>query len=483
MKHLVYRKKGFTLIELLIVIGIIGILAAVTMASLNDARLKADDSKRNQDLQQVKTALELYAEKNQYVLPVLAQTEGVSLAQTFPTISSFLATVAYADVNHTDPACIKFDQLAAMLVTAGYLPQAPRDPKDDPSEHCYKAASVDIDGDTGTAEAIVGYAYLSEKYTTATDGVYGNKKTGFIVTGKTEVSPTIMAAACTTTGEYPVFDLSSTSSLCTRNPGDVVADKVLGVTNGEEYTSGSVTPSDTSSESPSDVPSDTSSSFTPYCSNPTYTNQTDCEMNRSYCSNSSYTDEWNCTNNGSYSGGYCSNSSYTNESDCVNNGSYSGGYCSASGYSSESECTGAGYYTSPGYCSSGGYSSESECTGAQCMISSAYCSNSSYSDQYGCTSATCSTGSAYCSDSSYYNQYDCENNGYTWYSEQYGSCGYTWYPDQYGSCGYTWYPPSGWMSYGYTWYPGTYTANTWYSGTYTPYTWNNIPGSTWYSNP
>lgn len=56
--------RGFTLIELLVVIAIIGILSSVVLASLNGARADARDSRRVQDLAQIRTAVELCANEN-----------------------------------------------------------------------------------------------------------------------------------------------------------------------------------------------------------------------------------------------------------------------------------------------------------------------------------------------------------------------------------------------------------------------------------
>ena len=52
-------KSAFTLIELLIVISIIGLLAALTLASYSGAQAKARDGIRKSDLAQIKRALEL----------------------------------------------------------------------------------------------------------------------------------------------------------------------------------------------------------------------------------------------------------------------------------------------------------------------------------------------------------------------------------------------------------------------------------------
>ncbi len=57
-------RSGFTLIELLVVISIIGILVTIMTISYYDAQKRGRDSKRVQDLETIKKALQLYYNDN-----------------------------------------------------------------------------------------------------------------------------------------------------------------------------------------------------------------------------------------------------------------------------------------------------------------------------------------------------------------------------------------------------------------------------------
>jgi len=79
------------LIELLIVIGIIGVLAAVVLVSLSGARSSARDTKRVSDIRQIISALQLYYSDNGgYPLPATPTTTGPDASSGDPDWSTYL---------------------------------------------------------------------------------------------------------------------------------------------------------------------------------------------------------------------------------------------------------------------------------------------------------------------------------------------------------------------------------------------------------
>lgn len=130
------KNKGFTLIELLVVIAVIGILAAVVLASLNSARGKARDTRRISDLKQIQTALELYHTDN----------------GSYPSTGVPVGSMPTGSGTHYRGVCSSFGSHAT-TGSGGYVPNLapnyisvlPTDPKPAANNTCYLYASDGVD--------------------------------------------------------------------------------------------------------------------------------------------------------------------------------------------------------------------------------------------------------------------------------------------------------------------------------------------------
>lgn len=85
MKYLISKNKfGFTFIEILVVITIIGILAAVAMVSYQSANIRSRDAKRKADIEQIRSALEMYRADYTFY-PASLSSLTTTYIQTLPT--------------------------------------------------------------------------------------------------------------------------------------------------------------------------------------------------------------------------------------------------------------------------------------------------------------------------------------------------------------------------------------------------------------
>ena len=106
----IHNNRGFTLIELLVVIAIIGLLSTSLLVLVNNARIKAREARRKQDISEVQKALELYFLEN----------------QNYPHNGTVGNPNNETDISH----------LASFLVPA-FLSSMPQDPKNFPDNYMY----------------------------------------------------------------------------------------------------------------------------------------------------------------------------------------------------------------------------------------------------------------------------------------------------------------------------------------------------------
>ncbi|MDD2646875.1 MAG: type II secretion system protein [Patescibacteria group bacterium] len=112
------QRRALTLVELMVVIGIIGILSAIAVASFNSARVKARDAVRAQNLKALSMALELYYANN----------------NSYPS-----GDIGPSDSDSNYGFCLEQSTNFATLMSS-YMTQIPKDPLFQDTaypDHCY----------------------------------------------------------------------------------------------------------------------------------------------------------------------------------------------------------------------------------------------------------------------------------------------------------------------------------------------------------
>lgn len=112
MKTAISKTKGFTLVELMVVTLVIGILISLSLAASTGAKKSARDGKRKADLEQIRSALEMYkTDQGEYPENKDLLVSGGYLTEIFPDPSGYVYFYRKISANQY--------QLCAYLETGG----------------------------------------------------------------------------------------------------------------------------------------------------------------------------------------------------------------------------------------------------------------------------------------------------------------------------------------------------------------------------
>lgn len=139
MPHKKHNLSGFTLIEVLIVIGLIAILAAVTIIAINPAQnfIDARDAERQAEVTQIASAINQWAIATDSIPgTAITQADGSTTA-----MATCAATLAVATSHNITPAAsadaLDEVDLETLLVDT-YIPSIPTDPSSTAADEGYQ---------------------------------------------------------------------------------------------------------------------------------------------------------------------------------------------------------------------------------------------------------------------------------------------------------------------------------------------------------
>ena len=133
-------KKGFTLVELLVVASIISLLAVVGIASFITITQQSRDVRRKADVEQIRSALEMYKNANPDNIYPAVVTSGCSNGTPIQYGTVYLQTIP------KDPKCSSRQYVYRLNSSTDYVLGVALEGKDSPTISCGGTSNCGMNG-------------------------------------------------------------------------------------------------------------------------------------------------------------------------------------------------------------------------------------------------------------------------------------------------------------------------------------------------